>query len=70
MKLATSFYQLKAHTGAMAGRKRQASPCSEMADEYGRVNALIACFGKSYDEAYGSAQCRQLAEKVASSKVD
>ncbi len=23
------------------------------------VNALVACFGKSYDEAYGKPQCRQ-----------
>jgi hypothetical protein len=24
------------------------------------VNALVACFGKTYDEAYGSRQCREL----------
>ncbi len=29
------------------------------------VNALVACFGRSYDEAYGNPQCRQLGVDAA-----
>ncbi len=32
------------------------------------VNALFACFDKSYDEAYGTPQCRQLGIDAASNK--
>ena len=32
------------------------------------VNALVACFGKSYDEAYGTPQCRQLGIDAVANK--